>query len=418
MSLPLRRAAGLLLAAACTRSPAPLPAPAEPASAPAHVARPSAGPGSRPPAGTGRAAEARPPPPACLPGAPFAPPSTLVDEASAALDRDDAGRALACAEEALRLAPRLVAALGARGSALVSLGRIDDARLAFARALAIEPDRPEVLLDAAELHVRRMSGTREALELGLEYATRGARAALRAPRRDRDLAARLELVAAMAENDLGRSQLALARLDRVLEARPRDPDAVYERGVALFELCRFDDAQRAFERALALSPDDPWTLHQLGLLAERRGEAGRADGLLARARTLAPGDFRAELPVDAAAFRAEVDAAIAALPAAEREALKLAPVEVRDLPDVEDLRAVDPPLSPAILGLFRGPSEGEACTRQDGPRCRSIVLYRKNLLRFARDRAELTQQVRVTLLHELGHLHGESEDQLRDRGLE
>ncbi len=93
-------------------------------------------------------------------------------------------------------------------------------------------------------------------------------------------------------------------------------------------------------------------------------------------------------------------------------------MEVQDLPDVEDLRAVDPPLSPAILGLFRGPSEGEPCTAEDGPRCRSIVFYRKNLLRFARDRAELSEQVRVTLLHELGHLHGESEDQLRDRGLE
>jgi predicted Zn-dependent protease with MMP-like domain len=26
--------------------------------------------------------------------------------------------------------------------------------------------------------------------------------------------------------------------------------------------------------------------------------------------------------------------------------------------------------------------------------------------------------VRVTLLHELGHLHGETDDELRDRGLE
>jgi predicted Zn-dependent protease with MMP-like domain len=46
------------------------------------------------------------------------------------------------------------------------------------------------------------------------------------------------------------------------------------------------------------------------------------------------------------------------------------------------------------------------------------VLYRKNLLRFAHDRAELDRQVRVTLLHELGHLHGEDDEQLRARGLE
>ena len=94
------------------------------------------------------------------------------------------------------------------------------------------------------------------------------------------------------------------------------------------------------------------------------------------------------------------------------------PVEITELPDTEDLLAVDPPLSPSILGLFRGPSEGEPCTAADGPRCRAIVFYRKNLVRFARDRGELDRQVRVTLLHELGHLHGEDDDQLRARGLE
>jgi predicted Zn-dependent protease with MMP-like domain len=46
------------------------------------------------------------------------------------------------------------------------------------------------------------------------------------------------------------------------------------------------------------------------------------------------------------------------------------------------------------------------------------VLYRRNLLRFARDRAQLSEQVRVTLLHELGHLHGETDEGLRARGLE
>ncbi|HSD21337.1 MAG TPA: metallopeptidase family protein [Anaeromyxobacter sp.] len=333
-----------------------------------------------------------------------------------ALERGSGGRALACADEALQLAPRHVGALAARGDALAATGRVDEARLAFARALAIEPDDPRALLGAAELHVLRLGSTPEAIEAGLEYALRGARAA--ALRKDRALVGRLELVAGMAENDLGRSHLALAHLDRAVKARPDDADAAYERGVALYELCRFGDAQRALERALALAPDDPWTLHQLGLLAERRGEAQRATSLLARARSLAPTDFKEELPVDRNVFRAEVEGAIAGLPAHERRALAAVPIEIQDLPGDEDLLAVHPPLSPSILGLFRGPSEDEPCTEADGPRCRTIVFYRKNLLRFARDRGELTEQVRVTLLHELGHLHGESDDDLRARGLE
>ena len=420
MLRPLRRAALVLLAAACTRTPplalpsAPTPAAPPPALAAAARGSAPAGPASRPPLEP--AIRARPAP--CLPRQPSAPPSALAEAANAALDADQSQRALDCAEEALRLAPRLVPALSARAEALARLGQLEPARLAFARALAVDPDDAAVLLDAADFHVRRLGESRDALETGLEYALRGARIASRPPRRDRDLAARLELAAGMAENDLGRSQLALPHLDRAVQALPREAAAVYERGVALFELCRFEEARKAFERTLALSPDDPWALHQLGLLAERRGDARKAEDLLARARGIAPKDFQPDLPVDARAFQAEVDAAVAALPEAERKALRLAPVEVQDLPDTDDLVATEPPLSPTILGLYRGPAEDEPCTEADGPKCRSIVVYRKNLLRFARDRRELTEQIRVTLLHELGHLHGEDDDELRDRGLE
>jgi predicted Zn-dependent protease with MMP-like domain len=113
-----------------------------------------------------------------------------------------------------------------------------------------------------------------------------------------------------------------------------------------------------------------------------------------------------------------VKAVLAALPEPARRALAAVPLEVVDLPAADDLLAVDPPLSPSILGLFRGPPENERCTDADGPRCRSIVIYRRNLVRFAKDRGELTDQVRVTLLHELGHLQGESDDELRARGLD
>ncbi len=352
----------------------------------------------------------------CLPSEPYASAGILADEARGALASGEKERAIACADEALRLAPRLVAALALRANALSALGKLDDARLAFSRALAVDPADPEALLGAAELHVRRLGPARDALEAGLEYALRGARVA--SARKDRTLAARLVLVAGMAENDLGRSQLALPHLEKALAALPGDPDVVYERGVALYELCRFDDAQRSFERALALAPDDAWALHQLGLLAERRGDRARAESLLARARKLAPEDFPPDLAVEDDAFRAEVRAAIAALPDAERRALATVPLDVQDLPDADDLLAVEPPLSPSILGLFRGPAEDEPCTAADGPRCRSIVVYRKNLLRFARDRRELSEQIRVTLLHELGHLHGADDDELRARGLE
>ncbi len=418
MSRSLSRAAVLLLAAACSRSTPPsAPSSAIDPAPPAGTARLAVPPATRVQPGP-RPLAIRPPPEACLPDQPDAAPGALAEESRSALDAGGASRALDCADEAIRLAPRLAAALAARADALASLDRLDEARYAYARALAVAPEDPVALLGAAGLHVRRLSAERDALEIGLEYAVRGARAALRPPHQDLVLAAELELVAAAAENELGRSRAALAHLDRARAALPRDADVVYERGVALLELCRFEEARRAFEKTLSLSPEDPWALHQLGLLAERRGDAALAGELLERARRRDPAEFPEELQVDEKAFRAEVAAAVAALSAEDRTALAGVPIELRDLPDADDLLAVDPPLSPSILGLFRGPPQGEACTADDGPRCRSIVFYRKSLVRFVRSREELREQVRVTLLHELGHLRGEDDAQLRDRGLE
>lgn len=339
-------------------------------------------------------------------------------QAERELDRGEPARALACADAALRLAPRSVEGLRLRADALAELDRADEARLALARALAIDPDDVETLHAAADLHVARLPGDRAALELGLEYARRGLRLVERARHPDAERRAELHLLAAMAENDLGESRDALADADRALALRPGHPDEEYERGVALYELCRFDEARGALERVRAKLPDDAWTLHYLALVAERTGHGRRAEELERRARTLAPDDFGGGVAMDRGEFEAEVRRAVAALPAVERHALEAAPLEVADVPALEDLTAIDPPLSPSILGLFRGPSEGEACLPEDGPRCRSIVLYRLNLARFARSRADLAEQVRVTLLHELGHLHGESDDELRARGLE
>jgi predicted Zn-dependent protease with MMP-like domain len=88
-------------------------------------------------------------------------------------------------------------------------------------------------------------------------------------------------------------------------------------------------------------------------------------------------------------------------------------LELTDLPAIEDLTVDEPTLSPTIVGLYRGLPAGVPDSEP-----RSIVLYRKNLLRIVSTQEELRDQVRTTLLHELGHLRGEDDDELRDRGLE
>jgi predicted Zn-dependent protease with MMP-like domain len=154
--------------------------------------------------------------------------------------------------------------------------------------------------------------------------------------------------------------------------------------------------------------------------AARAGDAAAAERELAEARRLDAEAFPAEVKVSREEFAQLTARAVAALPDDMRRDLKDVPVSAEDLPALEDLIASDPPLSPSIVGLFRGPPLTEPCTAEDtksGP-CRAVVLYRKNMARSVKDRAELDHQVDVTLHHEIGHLRGEDDTQLVARGLE
>jgi predicted Zn-dependent protease with MMP-like domain len=152
-------------------------------------------------------------------------------------------------------------------------------------------------------------------------------------------------------------------------------------------------------------------------------------------------------------FTAHVQRAVSELAEDVRRDLGGIKVEAADLPDIGDLVAEKPPLSPTILGLFRGlpldysdriiptpagrsgkgraqpaagtdavahamASAGATGDLQCDAGERTIVLYRRNLLRTVHDVPELDQAITRTLLHEVGHLRGEDDGSLRDRGLE
>ncbi len=173
-------------------------------------------------------------------------------------------------------------------------------------------------------------------------------------------------------------------------------------------------------KAVALQPDDAYTHQMLGLALEGLGEDAAAETELARAVQLAPAELTPPVTISEAEFRKEVDAVIATLPAARRARTSLAiKVDIEDLPDAADLAAVTPPFPPTILGLYRGPvGRGASAAPEPGDEPTSIVLYRKNLARAVKTRTELSEQIRDTLLHEIGHLEGLDEDDLRRRGME
>jgi len=347
----------------------------------------------------------------------FAP---LLEAARAALEEGRPEEALLRAEEALASSPRSPKALHYRAAALEELGKTAEARDAYERALEKVKDDPALWLDAALFLVDGLPEEEEErvdLLEGLSRARRGRRLLDRAE--DPLLEVDLLLVEARALSKLARDDEALASLERAEKIAPGDPEVLREKGLALYELCRFGEAQAALAAAEATDRDDASTVHALGLLAERRGELDEARRRFARARRLAPEDFPRPAALSHEAFEAAVEDALLELPEGVRRYLANVAISVEDLPNDEDLLAADPPLSPAILGLFRGAPYGRKASMDPWSHFPSaIVLYQRNLERYARSRDEVVEEIRRTLVHEVGHFLGLDEDELYERGLE
>jgi predicted Zn-dependent protease with MMP-like domain/Flp pilus assembly protein TadD len=344
----------------------------------------------------------------------------LVERAADAFERGDLAGALASAEAACAASPRSVAALHYRAAALAELSRLEEAREWYQRALELGAEDLDLLLGAADFYLNRLQGAepeRDLLESGLGLARRGAERARRA--KEPGLEAEFALLEGTALGQLGDARAALARIDAALAELPDDRDALLERGMALYELCRLDEAKAQLSALVRAGPGEAWAHHTLGLIAERRGEAREAERRFERARRLAPEDFPRPAALSQAAFDAVVEEALASLPEPIRRYLSNVAIAVEDLPADDDLLASDPPLSPSILGVFRGAPLGQKGSMDPWSHFpSSIVLYQKNLERLARNRKELVEQIGVTLIHEVGHFLGLDEEELWERGLE
>lgn len=116
-----------------------------------------------------------------------------------------------------------------------------------------------------------------------------------------------------------------------------------------------------------------------------------------------------------ASARAEVEATLAAFPAKLQTEARRVPVTLRRRPT----RAMqEDGIEPDTLGLF----VGDAFADRDSdamPLPPQVLLFLENLWDMAEgDEEAFRQEIRTTLLHELGHYLGLDEDDLEERGLE
>lgn len=73
------------------------------------------------------------------------------------------------------------------------------------------------------------------------------------------------------------------------------------------------------------------------------------------------------------------------------------------------------PESPAILGLYHGVALTER-TFDHGGLPDTITIYKGALEHYCRTEEELVEQVRITVLHEIGHFFGLDEEDLHRLG--
>jgi predicted Zn-dependent protease with MMP-like domain len=105
-------------------------------------------------------------------------------------------------------------------------------------------------------------------------------------------------------------------------------------------------------------------------------------------------------------FEELVAQALHGLPRAFREKLTNVVIIVEDLPP-EQAQSEG-----LLLGLFHGIPRTEKSVFFSSPPDR-IFLYQRNIEAVCSNEAEVRRQIRATLLHEVGHYFGLSEDELR-----
>lgn len=340
----------------------------------------------------------------------------LIIEAAEAIENDEPEKALEIAERLLARTPRDPDVLGLKADALIELGRVEDAEELLETAIEMHPDEPALLLSSADLILQVHHDEVDLVQEAVERAAHGEKAALKMD--DTVLAGHLAWVQGRGFSLVEELRASASALERARKHLGDHPDLLTDLGIAYFECLRFDDAGAILEDVIQDDTENPEAHHFLGLVAEMQGDSVRAERYFAKARALDPEDFQEPLTVSAEEFDKVVEDALARLPEPVRAKLKDVPILVSDLPKAEEL-AGDPPLSPLSLGLFRGNAVGERSVFDPWSELPAeILLFKKNIERYANDREELVEEIEQTLLHEIGHFVGWDEDDLRKRGLD
>ena len=115
-------------------------------------------------------------------------------------------------------------------------------------------------------------------------------------------------------------------------------------------------------------------------------------------------------------FAELVELALEELPPQFAEFLEEVPLEVRDRPTARELARLNLQPGNLLLGLYRGRPRTQRSVEDSGTLPDVIFIFQESIQQVCRNEEQLVQQVRTTVLHEIGHHFGMSEDDLEKLG--
>jgi predicted Zn-dependent protease with MMP-like domain len=252
-----------------------------------------------------------------------------------------------------------------------------DAQLERADAALEEEDHRAALRIAADVARSAAKGSREAVAAQVMRAE-----ALRGMERFKDA----EKAAAQA-----------------CAADAEDPAAWFERGVAAYRLGRFADAVAWLEEAVTIDSEDAHSWNALGRARLWVDDKPGAKDAFRRAASLDAEHFVVPLRIAAIEFDRIAAEAWKTIPQTFKDRMDNTIVAVEPLPDEED---VEDGTDPDLLGIY----SGATVLGDDFPE--RIVLYQHNHENVCPTLGELVEEIRRTILHEVGHHFGMDHDEL------
>ena len=120
--------------------------------------------------------------------------------------------------------------------------------------------------------------------------------------------------------------------------------------------------------------------------------------------------------VSKARFELLVERALAELPPKFAEFVEEVPVEVQPRPTLRQLKSVGLDKDHLLLGLYDGLPLTQRSVEHSGVRPPVIYIFKEDIELASDSEAELVDNVRTTVLHEIGHHFGMDEDDLDELG--